>query len=56
MPEVHAVDGRNQRGRHEGNGRHGKNLDHVVLLDGHDAEHGVEQELDLVGKIGGVVG
>ncbi len=54
--EVHAVDRRDQGRRHQGHRRDRENLDDVVLLDGHHAQHGIEQELDLAGEIARVVG
>ena len=56
MLEVHAVDGADQRRRHQRHGEHREYLDDGVLLVVDHAERGVEQEGDLGRKIADVVG
>ena len=56
MLEVHAVDGADQRRRHQGHRQHREDLDDGVLLVVDHAERGVEQEGDLGREIADVVG
>src|SRR5262245_49550145 len=54
--EIHAIDRRHQSWRHEYDCGNRKDLDDIVLLDGDDAKHRIEQEGDLSGKISRMVG
>ena len=46
--EVHAVDARDQGWRNADHRHDGQGLEQIVLLDGDEAEHRIEQELHLV--------
>ena len=54
--EVHAVDARDQGRRHQGDARHRKNLDDVVLFDVDETERGLQQEIDFAGEKRRVIG
>src|SRR3569833_3877697 len=46
--KVHAVEARDERGRHEYHGRDGEDLDDLVLLDVDEAEDRVHQKIHIV--------
>src|SRR3569832_1637755 len=52
--KVHAVDARDERGRHEDHGRDGEYLDDLVLLDVDEAVDRVHQKIHLVEQERGV--
>src|ERR1041384_1281229 len=49
--EVHAVDAGDHSRRNANHRNHGENPEQIVLRDVDEAEHGIEQELYLVGQM-----
>ena len=49
--EVHAVDAGDQGRGYANHADHGHHLDDVALVDGDEAEHGIEEELQLLGQV-----